>query len=104
MNIGDKVKFCDEAQRYTVQYLDDDFVILTKPFNARKTYLYTIVDLKGKVRGHFGRWGPPNDCDTPEGAAECMRMHREDGHSLAERNFIPLTDKEIDVLIRSKPT
>ena len=49
--VGDKVKFRREKQKYTVMACDNRFLICTKPFNARKTVLYTIVDLKEKIRG-----------------------------------------------------
>lgn len=48
--IGDKVKFKTEKHRYTIRACDERFIIATKPFNARKTFIYTIVDLKKKHR------------------------------------------------------
>jgi hypothetical protein len=49
--IGDKIKFKREKQRYTIQATDGRYLICTKPFNAKKTVIYTIVDLKEKIRG-----------------------------------------------------
>lgn len=49
-----KIKFKGETQRYTVQAAGERFLICTKPFNARKTVLYTIVDLKEEIRGSEG--------------------------------------------------
>ena len=49
--VKEKVKMVGEKQRYTIQARSNRFVILTKPFNARKTYIYSIVDLERKVRG-----------------------------------------------------
>lgn len=49
--VGDKVKFKQEKQRYTVRACNDRFLICTKPFNVKKTYLYTIVDLEKGIRG-----------------------------------------------------
>jgi len=48
---GDKVKFKREKQRYTVQACDSRYLICTKPFNAKRTVIYTIVDLQEKIRG-----------------------------------------------------
>lgn len=48
---GDKVKFREEKQRYTVLKTNKRFAICIKPFNARKTYLYTIIDFKEEIRG-----------------------------------------------------
>lgn len=50
-NVGDKIKFKEEKQRYTVQAADKRFLVCTKPFNARKTVLYTVVDLEEGIRG-----------------------------------------------------
>jgi hypothetical protein len=49
--VGDKIKFKKEKQRYTIRACDERFIIATKPFNARKTYFYVIVDLVEKIRG-----------------------------------------------------
>lgn len=45
-----KIKFKGEKQRYTVQAAGKRYLVCTKPFNARKTVLYTIIDLKEEVR------------------------------------------------------
>lgn len=51
LNVGDKVKFRNEAMRYTVQACDERFAICTKPFNPKRTVLYSIIDFKENVRG-----------------------------------------------------
>ena len=51
MEVGKKIKFKEEKQRYTIKACDDQYFICTKPFNAKKTVLYTIVDLKNNIRG-----------------------------------------------------
>lgn len=48
---GDKIKFAEEKQRYTVQAAGARYLVCTKPFNPRRTVLYTVVDLKERVRG-----------------------------------------------------
>ena len=50
VEVGDKIKFKSEKQRYTVKACNDRFAIATKPFNARKTFLYTIIDFRNKIR------------------------------------------------------
>jgi hypothetical protein len=50
-NVGDKIKFLSEKQRYTVKAKSDRYLICTKPFNAKKTCLYSIIDLERMVRG-----------------------------------------------------
>jgi hypothetical protein len=48
---GDKVWFPGEKQGYTVRACDERYAVCTKPFNPRKTVLYTIIDLKENIRG-----------------------------------------------------
>lgn len=48
---GDSVTFLEEKQPYRVRAASGNFVILTKPFNLRKTVLYCIIDWKRGVRG-----------------------------------------------------
>lgn len=59
MKVGEKIKFKEEKQRYTIQASNERFAICTKPINCQKTVLYTIVDFKEKIRGTdnmiFGR-------------------------------------------------
>lgn len=49
--IGTKIKFENEKQSYTVRASNIAFAVCTKPFNARKTVLYTIVDWNENIRG-----------------------------------------------------
>lgn len=51
LKVGDKVKFREERQPYTVQACDARFAVCTKPFNPRRTVLYSIIDFKENVRG-----------------------------------------------------
>jgi hypothetical protein len=49
--VGDRVRFYEERQAYTVQACGERYVVCTKPFNARKTVLYTVVDKFKQIRG-----------------------------------------------------
>jgi hypothetical protein len=49
--VGARVAFAEEKMAYTIQARSERYLICTKPFNARRTVLYTIVDLVGKIRG-----------------------------------------------------
>ena len=48
---GDKIKMHGEVQRYTINACDGRFIIASKPFNAKKTYIYTIIDLDANWQG-----------------------------------------------------
>lgn len=47
----DKIKFKGENRPYHVQACDSRYLICTKPFNLKKSVLYTIVDFKENIRG-----------------------------------------------------
>lgn len=51
IEVGYRVRFFGDRQFFTVQACDDRYVICTRPYNLGHTVLYTIVDLKQKVRG-----------------------------------------------------
>jgi len=51
LEVGSKIKFKEEKQRYTVQASNDLFAVCTKPFNAQKTVLYTVIGWEENVRG-----------------------------------------------------
>lgn len=49
--VGTKIKFREEKLRYTVQAANERYAVCTKPFNAKRTVLYTIIDVNENVRG-----------------------------------------------------
>ena len=99
MKMGDKIKFDGERQRYTVQAATDQFIIATKPFNARSTYLYTVVDRQRKVRGRVGFvFGLPCDVDSQSGADKCLRTMAKHDVGVSHRNYKELTPGEIGAL------
>lgn len=49
--IGTKIKFLEEKQKYTVMASNVAFAICTKPMNALKTVLYTVIDWNEQIRG-----------------------------------------------------
>ena len=97
--VGTKVKFESERCRYTIQAANDRFAILTKPFNAQKTYLYTIADLERGWRGGCNLiFGLPCDVNTPEGAAEALAMIERGKMGVSTRNCVPLSPEEASAL------
>ena len=48
---GDKIKFREERGAYTVQARSIRYLVCTKPFNPKRTVLYTIIDLEQGIRG-----------------------------------------------------
>lgn len=51
IRVGQKIWFKNEKLPYTVRAASKHFAVCTKPFNIKHTVLYTIVDLKSRVRG-----------------------------------------------------
>lgn len=49
--VGSRIWFEGERNGYTIQARDARFLVCTKPFAIRQTVIYTIVDLKQKIRG-----------------------------------------------------
>jgi hypothetical protein len=96
MQVGAKIKMSGERQAYTVMASDKRFAILVKPFNARKTYLYTITDLERQVRGRCNLiFGLPCPVDSQEGAAEALALIRAGEMDVSHRRCVPLTTDEI---------
>ncbi len=50
--VGSKIWFAEEKQGYTVRASNVSFCVCTKPFNAQKTVLYTIIDWERGERNY----------------------------------------------------
>ena len=91
ISVGSKIKFAGERLRYTVQARSDRYVICTKPFNPRKTVLYSIIDFERNVRGRdnliFGMgYETRQQCED-----NLAQMTREDCPvEVSRRNFVEL--------------
>lgn len=95
LKIGDKIKMCGERQRYTVHACDARFAIMSKPFNPKRAYLYTITDLERGLRGPCNYiFGPPVEMDNPTSGAEALAMLQAGEMEISYRRNKPLTDAE----------
>lgn len=92
--VGDKIKFERERNRYTVQACDSRFVICSKPFNAKKTVLYTVIDLNQDIRGTenlvFGM-----GAETKEQCEEMLSRLQNNESEVSYRNRIQLDIESI---------
>lgn len=103
--VGTKIKMNDEVQRYTVQAANERFAIMTKPFNARRTYLYTITDLKRGVRGPCNLiFGLPCHVNTRRGALRALVMIVRGDMEVTHRRDKALTPEEIAQLKSEETT
>ena len=94
LKVGDKIKFVPEKQKYTVKAKSERYLICTKPFNPKKTVLYTIVDLKRLVRGTNNRVFNPYDYAVQKDIDECLRDLESEQIEVTHRNCVKL-DVEI---------
>jgi hypothetical protein len=90
IKIGDKIKFIPEKQKYTVKAKSDRYLICTKPFNLKKTVLYTIIDLERLVRGTNDRIFNPYDYAIQEDINECLKDLESGQVEVSHRNCVKL--------------
>ena len=93
--VGSKIKFPNEKQKYTVISSNRFFSVCTKPFNAQKTVLYTVIDWYNQLRGAedlvFGMGAETKeDCDS---MLERLTMGESD---ISSRNFVNLNIEKFE--------
>lgn len=93
VEVGDKVYIPNHKRPFRVKARDDRYIICTKPFNARHTVIYFIVDLADK-------WRAPDNLifclgyETDEDCQERLRQLQNGEIELSRRRGIPL---DIDI-------
>lgn len=93
--VGARVWFEEERLPYTVQARTERFIVCTKPFAARHTVIYTIIDLEAQARGTDGFVF----CGGYETRADCEKsltniVENHDG--ISHRNHVPLRIRKIN--------
>jgi len=88
--IGDRIKFKEEKRLYVVQACSERYLICTKPFNLKKTYLYSIVDLVEKIRGTDNYVFSPHNYNNKEGAELALQELSSGKMRISNRNRIDL--------------
>lgn len=87
--VGAKIRFAEEKQAYTVRASNVAFAVCTKPMNAKKTVLYTVIDWRENRRGTenlvlgFG-------AETDEQCAEMLERLTQGESEVSSRNTVPL--------------
>lgn len=51
IKVGTKILFSGEKQSFRVICRNERYIICTKPFNLKKTVIYTIIDIERGARG-----------------------------------------------------
>lgn len=90
LKYGDKVYFEGERNGYTVMATDNRYAICTKPYNPKKTVLYTIVDQKENIRGTNNLIFNPYDYQRLNECLECLDDLRSGETKISYRNRVPL--------------
>ncbi len=103
MQVGDKVKFAKEKRPYTVRACNDRFIICTKPFNPRRTVLYTIIDLEKNIRGTENLIFCMG-FETDELCNEALERLANGESDISRRNFIELDIEQIHTPAAPKGT
>jgi len=93
IGVGDRIWFVEERRPYTVRARSDRYLVCTKPFAARNTVIYTVVDLQEKVRGTenliFGA-GAESDEDCRQMVDRLEGRGCEWATEVSYRNRVPL--------------
>lgn len=89
---GSRVYFEREKRPYTVKACDGHYAICTKPFAAKKTVMYTIIDLKEGIRGTNNMVFNPYDYAVQEDIDKCLSdlSSPEECLEVSYRNRVPL--------------
>lgn len=87
--VCNRIKFAEEKRPYTIQAMGKRYLVCTKPFNPKRTVLYTVVDLDEQIRGTenlvFGL-----GAETKEQCEEMLRRLESGETEVSHRNRIPL--------------
>ena len=93
--VGWKIWFDEERLGYTVIAKGGKFLILTKPFNPKKTVLYTIIDIEKMVRSTedliFGM-----GAETKEQCEQMLARLLSGQSSLSRRHQIDVNIRDIE--------
>lgn len=87
--VGATVKFSAEKQKYTIQASNRFYSVCNKPFNAKKTFIYTVIDWTNRIRGTenlvFGM-----GAETKEDCEQMLARLTNADSDISRRNFCEL--------------
>ncbi len=92
--VGTRIKLKEEKQAYTVQACNERFAVCTKPFNPRRTVLYTIVDFKKNIRGTENLIFCMG-FETKEQCERALKRLSEGESEVSHRSWLPLEIERI---------
>ncbi len=90
IKVKDKVYFAAEKSPYTVKAFDGRYAICTKPYNLKKTVVYTIIDFKEAKRSTNDLIFNIYDYKVQADIDECLKDLNSGKIGLSRRNSIEL--------------
>jgi hypothetical protein len=72
LHLGARIWFDGETKGYTVKAFDSRYAICTKPFNPKRTVLYTIIDFRDRIRGRNNLIFNSYDYKSQEDIDRCL--------------------------------
>ncbi len=102
VEVGTRIKFFSEKKAYTVQASNRFFSVCTKPFNAKKTVIYSVIDWYNQIRGTenliFG-FG----AETKEQCEEMLDRLTNAESDISSRNWCELDIKKVIKVKKKEP-
>lgn len=95
IKVNDKVYFSSEKAPYTVKAFDGRYAICTKPYNFKKTVMYTIVDFKEDKRSTNNLVFNIYDYKVQKDIDQCLKDLRSGEIQLSRRNSIGLDIRRV---------
>ena len=101
--VWDKVYWRWEKRAYTVMARNHRFIIISKPFNPKKTFQYSIIDLERKIMWPdnfiFGTYDYLNKDECEQAIQKLQEdVGKIDWMDISERRSVPIID--FDKIIR----
>jgi len=88
--VGSRVKFEGEKGPYVVKARGERFAICTKPFNPKRTVIYTIIDFERDVRGTNNLIFNIYDYAVQKDVDACLRDLEAGEVEVSYRNYVEL--------------
>lgn len=90
IKIKDKIYFSSEKTPYTIKAFDGRYAICTKPYNFKKTVIYTIIDFKNNIRSTNNLVFNMYDYKILNDINECLNDLKTGDVELSRRNSVEL--------------
>lgn len=87
---GSKVFFLDEKQGMTIKAINNRYAIVTKPFNAKRTVIYSMLDFQEEIKAPNNMVFNNYDYAKQEDIDQCLKDLEDGVIELSQRRKAPL--------------